>query len=112
MEDIWITPSVGEVPHWLNDSLINGCAALLYSESLQASPAVAQYVILSTHNLPCIWYNASDDVLWRNISWTCYWAKDIWIILIHRPAIIGHWVLCIVHLQSKELHLTNSFAEQ
>ncbi|KAG2087542.1 uncharacterized protein F5147DRAFT_790688 [Suillus discolor] len=96
----------------LNDSLINGCAALLYSESLQASPAIAQYVILSTHDLPRIQYNVSDDVLWRNISWTCYWAKDMWIIPIHRPSIIGHWVLCIVHLQSKELHLFNSFAEQ
>ncbi|KAG2125361.1 uncharacterized protein EDB93DRAFT_1244054 [Suillus bovinus] len=96
----------------LNDTLINGCAALLYSESLQVSPAVEQYAILSTHDLPCIRYNASDDRLWRNISWTGYWAKDVWIIPIHRPSIVGHWVLCIVHLQSKEIHLFDSFAEQ
>lgn len=96
----------------LNDTLINGCAALLYSESLQVSPAVEQYAILSTHDLPCIRYNVSDDRLWRNISWTGYWAKDVWIIPIHRPSIVGHWVLCIVHLQSKEIHLFDSFAEQ
>ncbi|KAG1737873.1 uncharacterized protein EDB91DRAFT_1054932 [Suillus paluster] len=71
-----------------------------------------QYVILFMHDLPCIQYNVSDDMLWHNISWTSYWAKDMWIIPIHRPSIIGHWVLCTVHLQSKELHLFDSFAEQ
>jgi Ulp1 family protease len=96
----------------LNDSLINGCAVLLYLDSLQASPAVQQYAILSTHDLPRIRYNASDDMLWCNISRTKYWAKDVWIIPIHRPSGVGHWVLCIVHLQSKELHLFDSFAEQ
>ncbi|KAG1745422.1 uncharacterized protein EDB91DRAFT_1049851 [Suillus paluster] len=65
-----------------------------------------------TLTLPCIWYNASDDILWRNMSWTCYWAKDVWILPVHRPSNAGHWVLCIVHLESKELHLFNSFAEQ
>ncbi|KAG2091619.1 hypothetical protein BD769DRAFT_1631979 [Suillus cothurnatus] len=89
----------------LNDSLINGCAVLLYLDSLQASPAVQQYAILSTHDLPRIRYNASDDMLWRNISRTKYWAKDVWIIPIHRPSGVGHWVF-------KELHLFDSFAEQ
>ncbi|KAG1796136.1 hypothetical protein EV424DRAFT_1547219 [Suillus variegatus] len=80
----------------LNDSCINGCA----------------YAILSTHDLPCIRYNAPDDVLWRNMSWTSYWTKEVWILPIHRPSDVGHWVLCVVHLRSKELHLFDSFTER
>jgi hypothetical protein len=73
---------------------------------------VEQFAILSTHDLPRIRYNAPDDALWRNMSWTCYWAKEVWILPIHRPSNVGHWVLCVVHLRSKELHLFDSFAEQ
>ncbi|KAG2117886.1 uncharacterized protein F5147DRAFT_565833, partial [Suillus discolor] len=40
-----------------------------------------------------------------------YWAKEVWILFIHRPSNVGHWVLCVVHLQSKKLHLFDSFAE-
>jgi hypothetical protein len=71
-----------------------------------------QYAILSTHDLPRIRYNAPDDVLWRNMSWTSYWTKEVWILPIHRPSDVGHWVLCIIHLRSKELHLFDSFAER
>ncbi|KAG2154223.1 uncharacterized protein EDB93DRAFT_1239586 [Suillus bovinus] len=81
----------------LNDSCINECAVLLYLEAVQLSPMIEQYTILSTHNLPHIRYNAPDDV---------------WILPIHRPSDVGHWVLCVVHLRSKELHLFDSFAER
>ncbi|KAG1801271.1 hypothetical protein EV424DRAFT_1545449 [Suillus variegatus] len=96
----------------LNNSCINGCAVLLYLEAVQLSPMVEQYAILSTHDLPRIRYNAPDDVLWRNMSWTSYWTKEVWILPIHRPSDVGHWVLCVVHLRSKELHLFDSFAER
>ncbi|KAG1745519.1 uncharacterized protein EDB91DRAFT_1236381 [Suillus paluster] len=96
----------------LNDSCINGCMVLLYSEVVQLSPTVKQYALFSTHDLPRIQYNTPDDVLWRNMSWTCYWAKEVWILPIHRPSNVGHWVLCIVHLRSEELHLFDSFAER
>lgn len=96
----------------LNDSCINGCTVLLYSEVVQLLPTVKQYALFSTHDLPRIRYNAPDDVLWRNMSWTCYWAKEVWILPIHRPSNVGHWVLCVVHLRSKELHLFDSFAER
>ncbi|KIK34569.1 hypothetical protein CY34DRAFT_26825 [Suillus luteus UH-Slu-Lm8-n1] len=94
----------------LNDVCINSCAALLYSE-LKA-PTLS-CVIFSTHDLPCICYNAPNDIVWRNTSWTHYWEKDIWVLLIHRPSdSIGHWVICVIHMVSTELHLFDSLGEQ
>ncbi|KAG2092828.1 uncharacterized protein F5147DRAFT_821605 [Suillus discolor] len=96
----------------LNDTCINGCAMLLYLEAVQLSRMVEQFAILSTHDLLRIRYNAPHDVLWQNMSWTRYWAKEVWILPIHRPSHVGHWVLCVVHLRSKELHLFDSFVER
>ncbi|KIN99430.1 hypothetical protein M404DRAFT_30479 [Pisolithus tinctorius Marx 270] len=94
----------------LNDSCINGCAALLYSEFLSLNAAWC--AILSTHDLPCIQYHAEDNILWRNTSRTCYWEKPIWILPIHRPSPAGHWVVCIVKFTSKQILLFDSLAEQ
>lgn len=91
----------------INDVCINGCTVLLFSEV--KSLAADRCALLSTHDLPRIRYNASDDILWRNVSWTSYWEKDIWILPIHRP---GHWVLCVIRFSSRELHLFDSFAER
>ncbi|KIK14393.1 hypothetical protein PISMIDRAFT_117112 [Pisolithus microcarpus 441] len=46
----------------LNDTCINGCVALLYSVFLSASTQCC--AVLSTHNLPHVCYNATDEVLW------------------------------------------------
>ncbi|KAG1887308.1 hypothetical protein F4604DRAFT_1917113 [Suillus subluteus] len=67
----------------LNDTCINGCAALLYSEILTNSH-VQPCAIFSTHDLPRIRYKASDEILWRNTAWTSFWDKDVWILPIHR----------------------------
>ncbi|KIK10825.1 hypothetical protein PISMIDRAFT_20060 [Pisolithus microcarpus 441] len=69
----------------LNDTCINGCGALLFSTLLSA--AAQRCAILSTHDLPRVRYNATDEILWRNASWSRYWEKDIWIIPIHRPSL-------------------------
>ncbi|EGO05107.1 hypothetical protein SERLA73DRAFT_45356, partial [Serpula lacrymans var. lacrymans S7.3] len=94
----------------LNNICMNGCATLLYSEF--KSPYTQQCALLSTHDLLHIQYKASNDALWRNMSWTSCWDKDIWIIPIHRPHPVGHWVLCIAHFSTKELHLFDSFADK
>ncbi|KIJ58397.1 hypothetical protein HYDPIDRAFT_34233 [Hydnomerulius pinastri MD-312] len=94
----------------LNDTCINGCAALLYSRFLSSHSD--QIAIFSTHDLPRIRYNASDEVIWRNMSWTRYWEKSIWILPIHRPSPCGHWVLCTIDLTSQRLVLFDSLAEQ
>jgi len=44
----------------LNDTCVNGCAALLYSVFL---PAAAHCAILLTHDLPRIRHNADDDTV-------------------------------------------------
>lgn len=92
---------------FLNDICINGCAILLQMDI--SNPTMA---IFSTHNLPRIRYNATDDMLWRNTSWTHYWEKDVWVLPIHRPSNVGHWVLCVIYLSRKELHLFDSLAER
>ncbi|KAG1779269.1 hypothetical protein EV702DRAFT_1195245 [Suillus placidus] len=95
----------------LNDTCINGCAALLHSEILTSSHK-QPCAILSTHDLPHIRYNASDDILWRNTSWTSFWERDIWILPIHRTSPVGHWVFCAIYISTKELHLFDSLAER
>ena len=94
----------------LNDICINGCLALLYSQSLSMN--AAQCAILSTHDLPRVRHHADDNVLWRNVSWTHYWEKRTWILPIHRPSPVGHWVVCIIKFPSKQLFLFDSLAEQ
>jgi hypothetical protein len=94
----------------LNDVCINGCAALLFSKLNNL--VTVRCALLSSHDLPRIRYNASDVIIWRNVSWTSYWEKDIWILPIHRSSNIGHWVLCVVRFSSKELHLFDSLAEK
>ncbi|KAG2125734.1 hypothetical protein DEU56DRAFT_873029 [Suillus clintonianus] len=92
---------------FLNDVCINGCAVLLQKDMPNSAVAV-----FSTYDLPRIRYNAADDRLWRNTSWTRYWEKDVWVLPIHRPSDVGHWVVCIIYLSRKELHLFDSLAER
>ncbi|KIM56688.1 hypothetical protein SCLCIDRAFT_29357 [Scleroderma citrinum Foug A] len=93
----------------LNDACINGCAALLYSVFL---PAAASCAVLLTHDLPRIRYNTDDETLWRNVSWTRFCEKPIWVLPIHRSSPVGHWVLCAIYFPSRRLLLFDSLAEQ
>ncbi|KAG1842228.1 hypothetical protein F4604DRAFT_1884792 [Suillus subluteus] len=95
----------------INDTCINGCAALLHSEILTSSHE-QPCAILSTHDLPRIRYNASDDILWRNTSWMSFWERDVWILPIHRPSPVGHWVFCAIYISTKQLHFFDSLAER
>jgi hypothetical protein len=56
-------------------------------------------------------YNASDDEVWRRTSGSAYWLKDLWILPIHRPRPVEHWVLCVISPHTRELLLFDSFAE-
>ncbi|KAF9225957.1 hypothetical protein BS17DRAFT_640113, partial [Gyrodon lividus] len=49
-----------------------------------------QFAVFSTDDLPCICYNAPDEVLWRSMKQISFWRKDIWIIPIHCPSPVGH----------------------
>ncbi|KAH7905288.1 hypothetical protein BJ138DRAFT_1017919 [Hygrophoropsis aurantiaca] len=94
----------------LNDGCINGCAQLLQRTFVSAH--AERCAVLSSHDLLRIHYNASDEVLWKGTYRTDYWLKDIWIIPVHRPAPVRHWVLCIVSRTTRELFLFDSFAER
>ncbi|KAG1745423.1 uncharacterized protein EDB91DRAFT_1236330 [Suillus paluster] len=48
---------------FLNDALVNGCAALIYSESLEVFSTVEQYAIMSTHDLPVISCTSRSGIL-------------------------------------------------
>ena len=95
---------------WLNDWCINGCISLILSV---IQPAHApQFAVFSTHELPRIQRNSPDHELWRVTSWTRFWAKERWIIPIHRPTPKNHWVLCIADFSRQELRLFDSLAQQ
>lgn len=96
----------------LNDNSLNGAALLLQTHLLHRNVDAANRVaILSTHDLVRARYAVSDEDLWRNTKRTEYWTRDVWILPIHRPE-AHHWVLCVVYLQEKQLHLFDSFADQ
>ncbi|KAI6025272.1 hypothetical protein BKA83DRAFT_4492027 [Pisolithus microcarpus] len=71
----------------LNDSCLNGSAALLYSLYLPTHRG--EIALFSTHDLPRIRYNATDNTLWKTMSWTKYWEKLTWILPIHRPSLFA-----------------------
>ena len=94
----------------LNNVCINGCVPLLFSS---IKPPDAQcFAVFSTYDLPHICYDVSDDSLWKGTWHTIFWTKDIWIIPIHRPSLVGHWVLCTALLSHCELCLFDSMAEE
>jgi hypothetical protein len=95
----------------LNDVCLNGCAILLH-DAYMSTHAAQRTAILSTHDLPRIRYNAPDEILWRQTSWTRYWEKEVWILPIHRPVPVGHWVLCVIHRSSRKFYLFDSLAEE
>ncbi|KAG9309294.1 hypothetical protein JVU11DRAFT_10781 [Chiua virens] len=92
---------------WLDDICINGCISLLFATIPPDN--WNDFAVFSTHDLPRIRYNATDEVLWRCTRHTSFWTKDIWILPIHRP---GHWVLCIARLAHGELLLFDSLGKQ
>ncbi|KAG1810502.1 hypothetical protein EV424DRAFT_1328141 [Suillus variegatus] len=57
--------------------------------------------VFSMHDLPCIYYNAADDMLWYNTSWTHYWEKDVCIPPLYRPSDVGYWVVCNLLFKKK-----------
>jgi len=101
---------------WLNDTCINGGAALLQwffsSPGYPGFESSRRCALLSTFDLPRVRYKADDDQLWRHISRTLYWQKDVWIVPIHRTNPHEHWVLCVASLRTYELFLFDSLGSK
>ena len=100
----------------LNDTCLNGIAALFHAEFSQASsPSMShsqRCAVFSTHDLPMIRYNAKDDELWRRLHRLEYWNKDFWILPVHRTHPSLHWVLCCISLHTRQLFLFDSLSDQ
>ncbi len=98
----------------MNDLCINGSLVLLQELFLrdpQHCDRASQCVVFSTYDLHRIHYKASDAELWRNTHRREYWSKTVWIIPIHRRG-ANHWVMAVLYLERKEVHLYDSFGSQ
>jgi Ulp1 family protease len=96
----------------LNDTCLNGCAGILkYMFDRHATFAISSQrcALFNTHDLVRARYKAQDQDLWRMMSPSQYWEKDVWILPIHRPRHI-HWVLCIAYPKSGRVFLYDSLA--
>ncbi|KAG6849090.1 hypothetical protein H0H93_011358, partial [Arthromyces matolae] len=98
----------------LNDTCINGLASLLQyrlsDPSHVNSHLAAQGAIFNTFDLPLLQTPITDVDLWRRVHKTEYWAKQFWILPIHRPAPALHWVVCCIVPGSRRILLFDSLA--
>ena len=96
----------------LNDVCMNGIPKLLHElfvKDPEHQIPAERCAIFSTYDLYRIRYRASDAELWRSTNCHKFWEKNVWIIPIHREAEC-HWVLAVLYLQDKEIHLFDSLA--
>lgn len=96
----------------LDDICMNGVAAVLqalFVRDPSRGVFAERCAIFSTHDLNRIRYKAPDADLWRSTYQKEFWLKDTWILPIHRPSDC-HWVLAVIYLPCKEVHLFDSFA--
>ncbi|PPQ84493.1 hypothetical protein CVT26_003475 [Gymnopilus dilepis] len=98
----------------LNDICLNGCARTLKS-ILDSDPihglSSRSCALFTTYDLIRARYTAKDPDLWRIISPTEYWNKDVWILPIHRPQ-QSHWVLCVAYPEHQTVLLYDSLVGQ
>lgn len=96
----------------LNDVCMNGLPKLLqelFARDPQHRLPAGRCAIFSTYDLNRVCYRASNSELWRSTYRHKFWEKDVWIIPIHRP-LERHWVLAVLYLQHREVHVFDSLA--
>ncbi|KAG2008989.1 hypothetical protein CC2G_014365 [Coprinopsis cinerea AmutBmut pab1-1] len=102
----------------LDDDCINGGAALLQhlftplnSPTPGLSPA-ERCAILSTFSLVYVKNKRGMMKVWDMEKATEYWSKELWLLPMHRPAPVEHWVLCAIYPHHRQLLLFDSFGEK
>ncbi|KAJ6606334.1 hypothetical protein DFH09DRAFT_896986 [Mycena vulgaris] len=99
----------------LNGHLLNGLAAsllnILSHPTSMYTESASKCAVLSTYDLPRVRYHASDAELWRHVSPSRYWEKDLWLIPIHRPN-EEHWVLVVASIRQQQLWFFDSFSQR
>ena len=67
----------------LNDTCLNGCAAVL-KYILDQDPSIShnsrRCALFTSHDLVRVQYNAKDQEFWRFMAPSAYWEKDVWIL--------------------------------
>ena len=97
---------------FLNAICMNGLSNLLKALFVRDSwhhSSASRCAIFSTYDLHRIRSNATDYELWRSTRHLKFWEMDIWILPIHRRT-ESHWVLAVLYLQRKEVHVFDSLA--
>ncbi|PPQ70113.1 hypothetical protein CVT26_013398 [Gymnopilus dilepis] len=98
----------------LNDVCLNGCAAVLkyyLDNDPILAPGSRRCALFTSHDLVRARYKARDKELWRIMSASQYWTKDVWILPIHRPRQL-HWVLCVAYPRYGTVLLYDSLVGQ
>ena len=98
----------------LNDICLNGCAQVLkhfFDRDPMFSAASRRCALFTSHDLVRARYKATDKELWRIMSPSQYWDKDVWILPIHRPRQL-HWVLCVAYPKYGTVLLYDSLVGQ
>jgi hypothetical protein len=66
---------------------------------------------LSTLDLHCIRYNASDAEVWHSVSHATFWNKSTWLLPIHRRT-EEHWVLAIIPVYQRRVFIFDSITSK
>ncbi|KAJ7593008.1 hypothetical protein C8J56DRAFT_1045445 [Mycena floridula] len=89
---------------WLNEECVMVGASVMFEHCLSTVPT--WFALLSSY-LPV---QSSLEHVWRLTKNTSYWERTVWLLPYHR-AVLKHWVLYVVYLNTGNIHLFDSFGE-
>ncbi|KAJ7832793.1 hypothetical protein B0H14DRAFT_3711922, partial [Mycena olivaceomarginata] len=86
---------------------LNGVAAALLELFTRTGESARQCALFSTYDLPRVHFRCSNSELWRVISPSKYWEKNLWLIPIHRRD-EQHWVFVLVDVYAERIYFFDS----
>ncbi|KAJ7727050.1 hypothetical protein B0H14DRAFT_2410313 [Mycena olivaceomarginata] len=86
---------------------LNGVAAALLELFTRTGESARRCALFTTYDLPRVHFRCSDSELWRVISPSKYWEKNLWLIPIHRRD-EQHWVFVLVDVYAERIYFFDS----
>ncbi|KAJ7323508.1 hypothetical protein DFH08DRAFT_817537 [Mycena albidolilacea] len=86
---------------------LNGVAAALLELFTRTGESARRCTLFSTYDLPRVHFRCSDSELWRVISPSKYWEKNLWLIPIHRRD-EQHRVFVLVDVYAERIYFFDS----
>jgi hypothetical protein len=86
---------------------LNGVAAALLELFTRTGESARRCALFSRYDLPRVHFRCSDSELWRVISPSKYWEKNLWLIPIHRRD-EQHWVFVLVDVYAERIYFFDS----